>query len=472
MLKKCKLGRYRFGYMSILVILSTVTMIYQMNKFELVTSLISQLNYKTELQDIQRKEFSSHALNPVKTAGRQLKNKPNIFNANLTLSQWDSRHLFKFLDSVLSGDKFVELSNKYDVCLATQGSLEKLHSLVSVTENWSGPVSVSVFTAGEEFILTELYIAYMRQCFPQIRDRISFHLAYSPDYPPIKDHHNLTFNYEQSCNNPEAVLSDLLEHRNPKTVELISNKLLYPQNHLRNHARRNCQTKYVYLTDIDIIPSTGMADNLQEFLRQSRCEKLCAYVIPVYEIDKNVSFPQNKYQITNFAKEGLARPFHQMIYVNGHYSTNYKMWEDNTRDVQDAVHVNHNVTKCAGWYEPFYVAHAATPDFDERFIGYGFTRNTQVYEMIAAGYQFQVLSPIFSCHWGLQNITEVYNPWRKKQVFMNSRLITTFKSEIDARHRNVAQFPALPLHADSRQTRSDWRTQIPATQTLELGRIP
>ncbi|XP_021928930.1 LARGE xylosyl- and glucuronyltransferase 2-like isoform X4 [Zootermopsis nevadensis] len=410
--KKCKLGRYRFGYMSILVILSTVTMIYQMNKFELVTSLISQLNYKTELQDIQRKEFSSHALNPVKTAGRQLKNKPNIFNANLTLSQWDSRHLFKFLDSVLSGDKFVELSNKYDVCLATQGSLEKLHSLVSVTENWSGPVSVSVFTA------------------------------------------------------------DLLEHRNPKTVELISNKLLYPQNHLRNHARRNCQTKYVYLTDIDIIPSTGMADNLQEFLRQSRCEKLCAYVIPVYEIDKNVSFPQNKYQITNFAKEGLARPFHQMIYVNGHYSTNYKMWEDNTRDVQDAVHVNHNVTKCAGWYEPFYVAHAATPDFDERFIGYGFTRNTQVYEMIAAGYQFQVLSPIFSCHWGLQNITEVYNPWRKKQVFMNSRLITTFKSEIDARHRNVAQFPALPLHADSRQTRSDWRTQIPATQTLELGRIP
>ncbi|XP_021928931.1 beta-1,4-glucuronyltransferase 1-like isoform X5 [Zootermopsis nevadensis] len=367
--KKCKLGRYRFGYMSILVILSTVTMIYQMNKFELVTSLISQLNYKTELQDIQRKEFSSHALNPVKTAGRQLKNKPNIFNANLTLSQWDSRHLFKFLDSVLSGDKFVELSNKYDVCLATQGSLEKLHSLVSVTENWSGPVSVSVFTA-------------------------------------------------------------------------------------------------------DIIPSTGMADNLQEFLRQSRCEKLCAYVIPVYEIDKNVSFPQNKYQITNFAKEGLARPFHQMIYVNGHYSTNYKMWEDNTRDVQDAVHVNHNVTKCAGWYEPFYVAHAATPDFDERFIGYGFTRNTQVYEMIAAGYQFQVLSPIFSCHWGLQNITEVYNPWRKKQVFMNSRLITTFKSEIDARHRNVAQFPALPLHADSRQTRSDWRTQIPATQTLELGRIP
>jgi hypothetical protein len=53
-------------------------------------------------------------------------------------------------------------------------------------------------------------------------------------------------------------------------------------------------------------------------------------------------------------------------------------WENNIEDVTYAVHVNHNVTKCTSWYEPFYVARADTPDYDERFIGYGFTRNTQV----------------------------------------------------------------------------------------------
>ena len=54
-------------------------------------------------------------------------------------------------------------------------------------------------------------------------------------------------------------------------------------------------------------------------------------------------------------------------------------WQSNTKDVTDAVHVNHNVTKCIMGYEPFYVARVGTPDFDERFIGYGFTRNIQVH---------------------------------------------------------------------------------------------
>lgn len=43
-------------------------------------------------------------------------------------------------------------------------------------------------------------------------------------------------------------------------------KLPYPQNLLRNLARKNCHTKYVFLTDVDIIPSRGMAEHLNDFL--------------------------------------------------------------------------------------------------------------------------------------------------------------------------------------------------------------
>jgi hypothetical protein len=53
-------------------------------------------------------------------------------------------------------------------------------------------------------------------------------------------------------------------------------------------------------------------------------------------------------------------------------------WE-NTEEAEDAVHVSYNVTKCKNWYEPFYVAHASVPNYDERFVGYGYTRNTQVF---------------------------------------------------------------------------------------------
>lgn len=41
-------------------------------------------------------------------------------------------------------------------------------------------------------------------------------------------------------------------------------------------------------------------------------------------------------------------------------------------------HVSHNVTNFEFFYEPFYVASDLVPPHDERFLGYGFTRNTQV----------------------------------------------------------------------------------------------
>lgn len=40
--------------------------------------------------------------------------------------------------------------------------------------------------------------------------------------------------------------------------------------------------------------------------------------------------------------------------------------------------MSHRVTDLEFLYEPFYVSLADTPMYDERFIGYGYTRNTQV----------------------------------------------------------------------------------------------
>jgi N-acetyllactosaminide beta-1,3-N-acetylglucosaminyltransferase len=57
--------------------------------------------------------------------------------------------------------------------------------------------------------------------------------------------------------------------------------------------------------------------------------------------------------------------------------------------------------------------------------------------MIAAGYHFQVLSPVFSCHWGLQTVKGDYNPWRMKQVAINMELAEKFQTEVNARYANV-----------------------------------
>ena len=42
------------------------------------------------------------------------------------------------------------------------------------------------------------------------------------------------------------------------------------------------------------------------------------------------------------------------------------------------IYVSHDVTNFEFLYEPFYVAKDIAPAHDERFMGYGYTRNTQV----------------------------------------------------------------------------------------------
>jgi Glycosyl-transferase for dystroglycan len=53
-------------------------------------------------------------------------------------------------------------------------------------------------------------------------------------------------------------------------------------------------------------------------------------------------------------------------------------WQAEAEVVGQEVHVSHNVTNFEFLYEPFYVAPDTAPAHDERFIGYGYTRNTQV----------------------------------------------------------------------------------------------
>lgn len=49
---------------------------------------------------------------------------------DLKLGRWDSRRMFKVFDFVIHGEKFTELSEKLNVTLATQSSIEKIFSLV------------------------------------------------------------------------------------------------------------------------------------------------------------------------------------------------------------------------------------------------------------------------------------------------------------------------------------------------------
>lgn len=249
----------------------------------------------------------------------------DLLNIDLSIGRWDNKRMYKIFDFALVGEKFEQLSEKYLVTLATQTSVERLHFLTQVAKHWTGPISVAVFASGaDEFRILQHYITYLRLCYDNIRDNISWHLAMPKERIPNKVKIDSSQSFE--CDSPEKILKNLLSTRSLETIKWRL-KNVYPQNIMRNLARKGCQTEQVFLTDVDIIPSVNMTDSLDSFLRSvttnGRHVSKIAYVIPTYELDLRVKFPESKPELLRLVKKGLARPFHEKVFIYNQFATNF-----------------------------------------------------------------------------------------------------------------------------------------------------
>lgn len=246
-------------------------------------------------------------------------------NIDLSYGRWDNQHMYKIKDFAVVGDRYAESSKKSLICLATQSSVERLYSLPQVAENWRGPISVALFSAGnEEYTVLRYFVTYMRLCFQNIKANATFHILMPREYDNLPQVSSELYNIKTkfNCQHPERTLKALLKLRTAKTLEWRQRNM-YPQNHMRNVARKGCQTKYVFLTDVDIIPSLNSVPLLNKFLKTALCDGLCAYVIPTFEIDVRSIFPRTKTNLKGLIKKGLARPFHEKVFIYNQYATNF-----------------------------------------------------------------------------------------------------------------------------------------------------
>ncbi|XP_013794891.1 beta-1,4-glucuronyltransferase 1-like [Limulus polyphemus] len=351
----------------------------------------------------------------------------STFIFNVSKGRLDSSKRYTIHDFVVNRTDCSHSSYSDSICLATQGSVDRLYWLVDVAGAWEGDISVSVFVPDVEFSVAKVYISFLRHCFVNVKCHVSFHIVYPTHMPPLITSDAPTLN-KLTCKAYKEVLEGLLKERPDKFVKW-RNKLLYPQNHMRNVARDGCHTDYHLLTDIDILPVPGLAGDLQKFLKKQNrtSSNKIAYVLPTYEVSATVSLPTNKQTILQLVSKGQARPFHQVVFVHNQYATNHSLWEKLPES--KVLRAAYPITKYEFFYEPFYVSKMDIPRHDERFIGYGFTRNTQVFEMIMAGYQFQVLDPVFAVHCGLQT-RRGRSVWRERQNVINRKLFLRFKKDI------------------------------------------
>ncbi|GBP90126.1 Beta-1,4-glucuronyltransferase 1 [Eumeta japonica] len=295
---------------------------------------------------------------------------------HLRLGRWDGSRSYRLFDYVALGDTYGELSASRRVCLATQSSIERLHELLPIAAHWSGPISVAVFVAGDELRSLRAFAVWLRRCRPDVYTRLAVHAATPVERPFVPGPISA---WALDCGSRPLPPGE----RHTDTVAWRA-RHPYPQNHLRNLARRNCHTPYVFLVDVDIVPSRGMAEALDAFLEHAPHCPMCAYVVPTYELDRRVAlFPANKSELLRLAGKKLAVPFHRKVFIYNQYASNFRAgggrrWEASGGNESSEAHVSHNVTNFELLYEPFYVAPDNVPAHDERFLGYGFTRNTQV----------------------------------------------------------------------------------------------
>uniref|UniRef100_A0A6A7G5F3 Beta-1,4-glucuronyltransferase 1 n=1 Tax=Hirondellea gigas TaxID=1518452 RepID=A0A6A7G5F3_9CRUS len=351
------------------------------------------------------------------------------------LGRWDNHRLYKTYDHVYTGPNYRTLSSSAVVCLATQTSVDRLYWLIQAARHWSEPVSIAVFTPDIEYGIARIYFQYLMACFPLIGDRVTVHFTYPKEHPPLQLQLNIQ-DLLKLCDKPVTVLRELLHHRDYKMMAWRE-RMAYPQNVLRNVARKNCNTEWVFLIDVDIVAIPNFSRQLNDFLRTSTargCAK-CAFVIPTYEVDEKAQMPRNVTALLQLVRSNKARPFHQKVFVHNQYATNFSLWQSqHNRSATDTVTVSHKVTNFEFFYEPFYVSRDSAPPHDERFVGYGFTRNTQVYEMFVSGYEFFVLSPLFTLHWGMQ-VKKSRPQWRETQNNKNRKRFEGFKKEILGRYQ-------------------------------------
>lgn len=369
----------------------------------------------------------------------------------------DKSRLFKSHPFFIPGDRWENTTSSWKVCMSIQTSVELLFWLSRQVEMWTGPISVAVFTPDSDYTVALRMIKYLKTCNPEGMSRVSFHVAYPKNHPPRYVREGDVVR-EYNCDAPETVNKELVRELRSEELQRMIHNSRYPQNYLRNVAREGCPSDFAFTPDVDMIPIPRMADDLNAFLATSgeaQCSK-CAFVIPTYEIHTAVTTnPKDKVELRQLIIRKKAQRFHVKSFAPNQANSNLAKWERAAKT--NKLQVLYNITTWRNYWEPIYVTKANVPPFDERFVGYGFTRNTQVYEMHVADYTWHMLSNVFLCHRGFQTV-KTHNKVRRTQIRENSKKYQGFRMELYVRYgKNAADYE--PKKKSSNKTKTEKNTK-------------
>jgi len=241
----------------------------------------------------------------------------------------------------------------FDVTYVVHLSLDRLQVLDELASHWLGPISAAIYISELE---TDFLMTFMQNSNALSRRKnIGYHLVY-------RDH---GFNY--------------------------------PINRLRNIAIRHASTPFVFVVDIDFLPSINLygylkqtIEELSSRINQSDPLTRRALVIPAFEsLQYKFDYPMSKSELITRLNLGSISVFRDQIWPRGQAQTDYFRWRASTTMYR---------VEWKPEYEPFIVTGKNAIKFDERFVGFGWNKVESIMYLAAMGYEFLVLPEAFVIH--------------------------------------------------------------------------
>ncbi|KAK2848288.1 hypothetical protein Q7C36_009970 [Tachysurus vachellii] len=242
--------------------------------------------------------------------------------------------------------EYTSTDDDTDVTLVAQLSMDRLQMLEAICKHWEGPISLALYMSDAE---AQQFLRYA-QASEVLKNRknVGYHIVYKEGQ-------------------------------------------FYPVNLVRNVALRNAKTPYVFLTDIDFLPMYGLYDYLRKSIVQlDMANTKKALVVPAFEtLRYRLSFPKSKAELLSMLDMGTLYTFRYHVWTKGHAPTNYAKWRTATTPYKVEWEAD---------FEPYVVVRRDCPEYDQRFVGFGWNKVSHIMELDALEYDLMVLPNAFMIH--------------------------------------------------------------------------
>uniref|UniRef100_A0AAY4AZP1 LARGE xylosyl- and glucuronyltransferase 1 n=1 Tax=Denticeps clupeoides TaxID=299321 RepID=A0AAY4AZP1_9TELE len=233
-----------------------------------------------------------------------------------------------------------------DVTLVAQLSMDRLQMLEAICKHWEGPISLALYLSDAE---AQQFLRYAQGSEVLMsRGNVGYHIVYKEGQ-------------------------------------------FYPVNLLRNVAMKQVNTPYMFLSDIDFLPMYGLYEYLRKSVVQlDMASTKKALVIPAFEtLRYRLSFPKSKAELLSQLDMGTLFTFRYHVWMKGHAPTNFAKWRTATTPYRVQWEAD---------FEPYVMVRRDSPEYDRRFVGFGWNKVAHIMELDAQEYEFVVLPNAYMIH--------------------------------------------------------------------------